>query len=105
MCLTVREFSDEVGINIGSCHQFFSEKFQMRRVIAKLVPRLLTDNQRERTVLKSIRHFLPMQMIMKTFLRKSQHEMRLGYIGMMLKPRYNRCSGCGKGPRDQKKRG
>ena len=45
--LTVREVADEVGISVGSCHQIFTEKFQERRVSAKFVPRLLTDDQRE----------------------------------------------------------
>jgi hypothetical protein len=40
LCLTVREVADEVGISIGACHQFFTEKLQMRRVSAKFVPRL-----------------------------------------------------------------
>jgi len=48
--LTVREVVDEVGISIGSCHQIFTEKLQMRRVSAKFVPRLLTDNQKENCV-------------------------------------------------------
>jgi len=42
--LTVREVADEVHISIGSCHQTFSEKIQTRRVSAKFVPRLLTDD-------------------------------------------------------------
>jgi hypothetical protein len=33
-----------VGISIGSCHQNFTEKLQMRRVGAKFVPRLLADD-------------------------------------------------------------
>jgi len=45
--LTVREVADEVSISIGSCHQIFTEKLQMRRVSAKFVPRLLTDGQKE----------------------------------------------------------
>ena len=28
--LTVREFADEVGISIGSCHKIFTEKLHMR---------------------------------------------------------------------------
>jgi len=48
--LTVREVADEVGISIGSCHQIFTEKLQMRRVSAKFVPRLLTDDQKENCV-------------------------------------------------------
>jgi len=38
--LTVREVADKVGISIGSCHQIFNEKLQMRRVSAKFVPRI-----------------------------------------------------------------
>ena len=48
--LTVREVADEVGISIGSCHQIFTEKLQMRRVCAKFVPRLLSDDQKENRV-------------------------------------------------------
>ena len=48
--LTVREVADEVGISIGSCHQIFTEKLQIRRVSAKFVPRLLTDDQKENRV-------------------------------------------------------
>ena len=48
--LTVREVANEVGISIGSCHQILTEKLQMRRVSAKFVPRLLTDDQKENRV-------------------------------------------------------
>jgi len=48
--LTVREVADEGGIRIGSCHQIFTEKLQMRRVSAKFVPRLLTDDQKKNRV-------------------------------------------------------
>jgi hypothetical protein len=37
--LTLREVADEVGISIGSCHQVFTQKRQMRRVSAKFVIR------------------------------------------------------------------
>jgi len=48
--LTVREVADEVGISIGSCHQIFTEKNQVRCVSTKFVPRLLTDDQKENRV-------------------------------------------------------
>jgi len=48
--LTVREVADEVGIGIASCHQIFTEKLQMRRVSAKFMPCLLTDDQKENRV-------------------------------------------------------
>ena len=44
--LTVREFADEVGISIGSCHQISTEKRQKRHASAKYVPRLSTDDQK-----------------------------------------------------------
>ena len=48
--LTAREVADEVGISVVSFHQIFTEKRQMRRVSAKIVPRLLTDDQKENCV-------------------------------------------------------
>ena len=42
--LTVREVADEVGISTGSYHQILTETLQMRRVSAKFVQRLLTDD-------------------------------------------------------------
>jgi len=39
-----------MDISIGSCHQISTEKLQKRRVSAKFVPRLLTDNQKENRV-------------------------------------------------------
>ena len=57
---------------------------------------------RKRTVFKSARNYLPMQKLMKTFLRTSKQEMRRGFMGVMLKPRCNRRSGWGKDLLDQK---
>jgi hypothetical protein len=48
--LTVRDVADEVGINIGSCHQILTEKLQIHRVSTNFMPRLLTDNQKENRV-------------------------------------------------------
>jgi len=48
--LTIREVVDKVGISIGSCHQILTEKLQMRRVSAKFMPRLLTDDQKENRI-------------------------------------------------------
>jgi len=39
-----------VGISIGSCHQIFTEKLQMRHVSAKFMLHLLTDDQKESRV-------------------------------------------------------
>jgi len=49
--LTAREVADEVSINVGSCHQIFTEKLQMCRVsVKKFVPSLLTDDQKKNRV-------------------------------------------------------
>ena len=45
--LTVREISDDCRISVGSCDAILTEDLHMKRVRAKFVPRLLTDDQRE----------------------------------------------------------
>jgi len=48
--LTIREVSEEVGICKSSCHAILTEKLKMHRVAAKLVPRLLTEEQKQNRV-------------------------------------------------------
>jgi len=45
--LTVREIADDCGISVGSCDEILTDDIHMKRVCAKFVLRLLTDNQRE----------------------------------------------------------
>jgi len=45
--LTVREIADDCGISVGSCIAILTDDLHMKRVCAKFVPRLLTDDQRE----------------------------------------------------------
>ena len=45
--LTVRERADDCRISVGSCDEILTEDLHMKRVCAKFVPRLLTDDQRE----------------------------------------------------------
>jgi hypothetical protein len=47
---TVRKVAEECDISLGSCHNNLTEKLGMHRVAAKLVPRLLTDEQKEQRV-------------------------------------------------------
>ena len=68
--LTAREVADEMDSSIGSCHQIFTEKLPMRRVSENSF-RVCWLTIRKRTVFKSARNCLPMQMVMKTFLRTS----------------------------------
>jgi len=45
--LTVREIVDDCGISVGSCDAILTDDLHTKRVCAKFVPRLLTDDQRE----------------------------------------------------------
>jgi len=68
--LIVLEVADKVGISIVSCHQILTEKLLVRRVSAKFVPRLLTDDQKESCVEIS-QELLAIANGMKTCLRTS----------------------------------
>ena len=46
-CLTVHEVSEEVGICKSVCHTVLTEKLKLHHVVAKFVPHLLTDEQKE----------------------------------------------------------
>jgi len=105
--LTVQDVADEVGMSTGSCHQIFTEKLKMRRVSAKSVPCLLTDDQKENWV--EIRNCLPMQMVTnENFLKNiitGDETWVYGYDVVMLKPRCNCRSGWGNGLFDQQRHG
>ena len=48
--LTVREFVEECGISVGSCHHILTEELKIHRVAAKFVPRLMTSDQQAHCV-------------------------------------------------------
>ena len=45
--MTVRESADGCGISVGLCDVILTDDLHVKRVCAKYVPRLLTDDQRE----------------------------------------------------------
>jgi predicted transcriptional regulator len=45
--LTVQEIADEVGISTGSAHSILTEDLHMCRVVAKFVPKLLSQEQQQ----------------------------------------------------------
>jgi len=45
--LTAREIADDCGISVGSCDAILNDDLHMKRVCAKFVPCLLTDDQCE----------------------------------------------------------
>ncbi|GFU79557.1 protein GVQW3 [Trichonephila clavipes] len=44
-CLTIREIAQEWHISVGSCDEILRKNLSMRRVSAKFVPHLLTEDQ------------------------------------------------------------
>jgi len=47
-CLhTIHEISMVVGISHGMCHKILTEDLEMRRVVSKFVPRLLSVDQKQ----------------------------------------------------------
>jgi hypothetical protein len=42
---TIHELTDTVWISYGVCQEILTEKLNMRRIAAKFVPRLLTNDQ------------------------------------------------------------
>ena len=63
--LTIREVAEDLGICKNSCHLILSDKMRMRHVVAKFVPRLLTDAQKENRV--TVRSCLIVRKLMKNF--------------------------------------
>jgi len=49
--ITIREVSEELNISYGSVQSIVTEDLGMRRVSAKFVPKLLSDEQKEQRVL------------------------------------------------------
>ena len=45
---TIREVAEDVGISVASCHAIFSDILGLKRVAAKLVPKLLNFDQKTR---------------------------------------------------------
>ena len=46
-CLALREIVEEVVISRGSVHSILTEGLCMRRVLAKFIPKLLMEQQKE----------------------------------------------------------
>ncbi|KAA1414164.1 helix-turn-helix domain-containing protein [Nocardioides humilatus] len=46
--ITIREVADDVGISFGSCQAIFKDVLGMKRAAAKIVPKLLNCEQKQR---------------------------------------------------------
>jgi hypothetical protein len=47
---TIHELADAGGISFGICQEIITENLNMRRISAKFVPRLLTNDQKQRRI-------------------------------------------------------
>ena len=100
--MTVREVAEEVSIAKTVCHEILTENLGMHRIAAKLVPRLLTDDQKQNRVDVS-QELLDRANGDDNLLKTLLHEMRHGCTGTMSKRKSNHHSGCQKRRRNQKK--
>lgn len=46
--ITIREVADDVGISFGTCQAIFTDVLGMKRAAAKIVPKLLNFEQKQR---------------------------------------------------------
>ena len=51
--MTIREFSDDVGISFGSCQAIFTDVLGMKRAAEKIVPKLLNFEQKQSRMISS----------------------------------------------------
>jgi hypothetical protein len=49
-CRTIHELADTVGVSYGACQEILAEYFNMCRIAMKFVPRLLTNDQKQRHI-------------------------------------------------------
>ena len=100
--LTVREVAEEKSILKTVCHEIFTENLGMHRILAKFVPHLLTDDQKQNRVDVS-QELLNRANGDDNFRKTLLQEMRLGCICTMSKRKSIHYSGCRKLRRNQKK--
>jgi hypothetical protein len=62
----VQKATNEAGISKTSCHEILTEKFGIQRFVTKLVPSLLTYEQKQKRLETSQGYFTVQKMI-KTF--------------------------------------
>jgi hypothetical protein len=47
---TIHELADKAGISYGVCQEILTENLNMHHIAAKFVPRLLTNDQKQRRI-------------------------------------------------------
>ena len=46
--ITISEIADDVGMSFGSCQAIFTDVLSMKRAAAKIVPKLINFEQKQR---------------------------------------------------------
>ena len=85
--LTMQEIVAEVGISTGSVHSILTENLNLRKVSAKFVPKLLTEQQNSEK--KFLRICSILQIMTQNLLRPSSLVMSPGFMVTTQKPSFN----------------
>jgi hypothetical protein len=100
---TVREIAEECNISIGSCHDICTAKLEIRWVVSKFVPQILTQDKRGSRV--SVTNFWITLARMETVWKELQLAMKNGFMDMMWKRKCSLHKGLEKIRQDRKRCG
>ena len=109
--LTVQEIVAKVGISTGSFHSILTEDLDLRRVSAKFVPKLLTEQQKKlrkeisEDMLDLANHDPEFVRPSSLVMRPSSLVMRPGFMVTTQKPSFNPRNGSFRNHHGQKKLG
>ena len=90
--LIVRMVSDELSLNRESMRTILLHDLGMRMVCAKMVPKILSEDQKQNRV-KFCEDMLEKLKTIRIFLQRSSQEIKLGFSNTFLKQRGKACSG------------
>ncbi|KAE9542487.1 hypothetical protein AGLY_003348 [Aphis glycines] len=100
--LTVREIAEDCNISVGSCHEILVKKLGMHHVVAKFVPRLISQDQKDNRV-TICQELLNRANDDDMYMRQIITGDRYGSMAMMLRQKSYHHSGLVNFLRDQKK--
>jgi hypothetical protein len=81
--LTIREIADELNLSFGTCQAILTQDLGLRRVSAKLVPRLLTQDKTEHRA-TSCRELLQRAVVTPPSYQALSQEMNHGFMATTL---------------------
>ena len=76
---TVRDIARKIGISLSTVHLILKKHLKVRKIFARWVPHLLTDEQNRQRV-KVAKKMLQMLLVAKSSLQMSSQVMKIGSI-------------------------